>query len=89
MSNLDKDIMMAEKLGYGIHYGRYKADHPHTQHEEETQEAKATCLLCGNSINRPRHNQKYCCTRCQHIAGMRRHLKKRKESEVEHQTLAE
>lgn len=30
MDNLARDVRMAEKLGYGCHYGWYKADHPHT-----------------------------------------------------------
>lgn len=30
MDNLERDVRMAEKLGYGCHYGWYKADHPHT-----------------------------------------------------------
>ena len=31
MDNLDKDIRMAEKLGYGVHYGAFKADYPNTK----------------------------------------------------------
>ena len=37
--NLDLDVRRAQLLGYGIHYGRYKADHPNTkQYETEPPE---------------------------------------------------
>ena len=28
MDRIEYDVMEAERLGYGIHYGHYKADHP-------------------------------------------------------------
>ena len=83
MTKLDKDIMMAEKLGYGIHYGWYKADHPHTIYQESKPETDTFCLKCNAPIYNPRYNQKYCCTRCQSIAGASRYYQRRKESKVE------
>lgn len=32
---LAMDVLRAELLGYGCHYGQYKADHPHTRAENE------------------------------------------------------
>lgn len=32
---LDYDVKQAEALGYGCHYGKYKADHPNTELEFE------------------------------------------------------
>ena len=37
MTNLDKDLIMMEKLGYGPHYGNYKVDFPNTM-EKDPQE---------------------------------------------------
>lgn len=56
MDNLDKDVAMAMKLGYGVHYGRYKADYPHTREKEPEvilDESKfGTCLNCGRRFSK-------------------------------------
>ena len=36
--NIDLDVRRAELLGYGIHYGRYKADYPNTKGMDPEQE---------------------------------------------------
>lgn len=28
LDNIEKDVIAAMELGYGVHYGHYKADHP-------------------------------------------------------------
>lgn len=33
--NIDLDVEDAERLGYGCHYGHYKADHPNTKDANE------------------------------------------------------
>lgn len=33
--NIDMDVEDAERLGYGCHYGHYKADHPNTKDANE------------------------------------------------------
>lgn len=33
--NIDLDMEDAERLGYGVHYGHYKADHPNTKEANE------------------------------------------------------
>ena len=35
--HLEYDVMRAEALGYGCHYGAYKADHPETKAEFEAE----------------------------------------------------
>lgn len=49
MDNLDKDIRMAEKLGYGVHYGAFKADYPNTREKtpEQIDPELQPCLWCG------------------------------------------
>lgn len=56
---LEYDVMQAEALGYGCHYGRYKADHPNTAADFEAlhgkkqapkadpQKRERTCINCG------------------------------------------
>lgn len=64
IDNLDKDIKMAEKLGYGIHYGAYKADHPHTKEMEPEiiSEDSQACLWCGILFRRERSQRKIFCS---------------------------
>lgn len=81
MTNLDRDIRMAEKLGYGVHYGLYKADHPHTKDIEVDVRIAAPrkCQNCGAVFYHERGNKIYCSVRCQKNAGMRRHNQRKKE----------
>lgn len=61
LDNLDRDVIRAERLGYGCHYGQYKADHPHTRAEGsnpapiiEAQEIPNTlksCRMCGKMFD--------------------------------------
>ena len=56
MDNLDKDVAMAMKLGYGVRYGRYKADYPNTREKEPEvilDESKfGTCRNCGRRFSK-------------------------------------
>lgn len=73
MTNLDKDIRRAEKLGYGVHYGAYKADHPNTK-EPEPQEIDPrvkACRHCGRLFREDRGHRRIFCNddcRIQHNA---------------------
>lgn len=83
MTNLDKDIAMAEQLGYGPHYGAYKADHPCTREPGPDPEIvpvtpekdvyEAVCPICGKSFEKAHALQMYCCQRCKDVAKQRRH----------------
>lgn len=66
MSNLDHDIREAARLGYGVHYGRYKADHPHAAQDQDDgqPEKTAKCAECGSLFVPKKVNQLYCCTAC-------------------------
>ena len=33
--SIEMDMLEAERLGYGVHYGQYKVDHPHTKEANE------------------------------------------------------
>lgn len=66
MSNLDHDIREAARLGYEIHYGRYKADHPSTAPKIEAGLPKRArrCAECDALFIPRRVNQLYCCEAC-------------------------
>lgn len=79
MDNLARDAMRMKALGYGVHYGRYKADYPHTADARRDPAPVATsatkvCENCGNTFSldgRPR-NAKYCSDFCYRQANNRR-----------------
>ena len=80
-----------QELGYGVHYGQYKADHPCTKGPETPPDTGSAriCPQCGDRFFLTRFNQKYCSTRCQNLAGMRRYNQRKKEAEKDAQTLGE
>lgn len=72
---LEYDLQRANALGYGCHYGDYKADHPNTRGEferltETTRRAATsvklgTCLHCGKEFEQGQYHRKYCSAECQ------------------------
>lgn len=80
--HLEYDVMQAEALGYGCHYGNYKADHPNTREEfenltgmkkvEKVDDGKVElhCLQCGATfyVSYLQKNKKYCCDECRQKA---------------------
>ena len=70
--NLDLDVHRAQLLGYGIHYGRYKADHPNTkQYDPVTTEPQdgskhRVCPVCGNRfpIGKRQGCRRFCSDEC-------------------------
>ncbi len=80
--HLDYDTRRAQELGYGVHYGRYKADHPNTRAEyERAAERKPkkpptktilTCKMCGlEFVKGTGPKQLYCSPECKEEAGRR------------------
>lgn len=69
MDNLEKDVREAMRLGYGIHYGNYKVDHPHTRDDLDMppppKHPPKKCPECGIEFIPERANQKYCSADCQ------------------------
>lgn len=65
MSNLDKDLVMMEKLGYGPHYGNYKVDFPNTMEKDpkeiEERHNFRPCRNCGTMIKLDRGRRKLYC----------------------------
>ena len=70
MDNLDKDIRMAEKLGYGVHYGAFKADYPNTKEKtpEQIDPDLQPCLWCGMLFRKdPGRRKLFCCDVCRRM----------------------
>lgn len=83
--HLDLDSRRALALGYGVQYGRYKADHPVTPAEEaEPVSVKApekkppVCRICGAEIPKRSKMRKYCSAECAD-EGRRRSLEAARE----------
>ena len=71
MDNLLKDVREAERLGYGVHYGHYKVDHPHTADvsvDLEPDPILRKCAECGGEFVPAHGNQLYCCVECKDAA---------------------
>lgn len=76
LDNIERDVIAAMRLGYGVHYGHYKADHPHTRENpqlpvpkpepEKPVEAEqdAVCVFCGKMYIRNHGCRKYCSDEC-------------------------
>lgn len=82
MDNLDRDVKAAMRLGYGVHYGRYKVDYPNTKDDAEemplpTKPSKR-CPECGMEFVPGRVDQKFCTDDCRNRANMR--LRSRRKS---------
>lgn len=78
--NLALDAMAAQALGYGCHYGAYKADHPHTYAEREAAGVfdkpkrrqkgyDRICAYCGRYFVGKVRTAKYCSDICKSAAN--------------------
>lgn len=86
LDNLTRDVLEAERLGYGCHYGNYKADHPHTRPaadaliiEPEKPEEIRICKHCGTSFVRQRNLRDFCSGVCKraHAAQLNNEARRR------------
>ena len=72
LDHIERDVIAAMKLGYGVHYGHYKADYPHTSDEEPLEmeivppERVRVCKQCGKLfvVSSSQHNKIYCDDYC-------------------------
>lgn len=68
LDNLTRDVLAAEALGYGCHYGDYKADYPNTRDTPlpVKSEPMKTCPTCGKSFpSNGKTRPAYCSPVCQ------------------------
>lgn len=68
LDNIDRDMIAAQALGYGVRYGAYKVDHPNTRDAEPEvlPEGTGKCLYCGAVFSRRngRRRRLYCGDEC-------------------------
>ena len=92
MDRLTRDVLEAERLGYGVHYGHYKADHPHTgdpgPRKIDPGSVECICTQCGKKYTKPRNSARhFCSNECRFNHARAEVAKKRAEEtkeEVEH-----
>ena len=84
MDRIEYDVMEAERLGYGIHYGHYKADHPISDWTPEIANRPKPipprkCKECETEFIPDRPNMWYCCDDCRNRRNARLGYQKRKK----------
>ena len=79
LDNIDLDVIDADRLGYGPHYGHFKADHPYTKEANEARliEKKKPappkkmyelkCHTCGELFAAKSPYKRYCCSKCKSL----------------------
>lgn len=88
MDNLTRAVLAAERLGYGCHYGNYKADYPHTRPApddpagtlpEMPQEIRK-CSHCGKPFVRRTNLRRFCSETCKHAHSAQLNLEARRRT---------
>lgn len=83
MDRIEYDVMEAERLGYGVHYGHYKADHPISDFNPDAPQKPKTlpsrkCKECEKEFTPERPNMWYCCEDCRNRRNARLGYHKKK-----------
>ena len=92
LDHLTRDVLEAERLGYGCRYGDFKADHPHTYYKGEDREpgpepvtgrVLKNCQHCGLEFyaNPHQSNKLYCSEECRIKHNAERENQRRKNGE--------
>lgn len=84
--NIERDVIAAMKLGYGVHYGAYKADYPNTKDaeinlDELDPDQIRICRGCGKRFGlTDRSSRKlYCSDECRAEHNSRLYCQRKKE----------
>lgn len=82
MDNLAMDCARAKALGYGCHYGWFKADYPNSSAipvKEAGGDLYKTCAHCGERFIPSKKGVKYCGAICSYNANYERIKQRRAE----------
>ena len=91
LDNIDLDVIDADRLGYGPHYGHFKADHPYTKEANEPRLRKnqkpappkkmyeLKCHTCGALFEAKSPYRRYCCSKCKSMKKAKEKQKQEKE----------
>lgn len=93
--NLTLDVMDAQRMGYGVHYGHFKADHPNTAAANEArleQKKKKVstwpiydriCCTCGRQFQTDHKQRIYCSDKCKELRDGERWRRRKKAKEAQ------
>lgn len=80
MDNIDRAMKEAERLGFGVSYGKYRAAYPSgsagvlpsPRKSAVPQKPAASCVCCGKPFVRTHASQVYCSEECRYIVFRKR-----------------
>ena len=80
MDNIDRMMKEADRLGFGVSYGKYRAAYPNgsggvvpaTQKPKLPEKPTGTCLMCGKLFVKDHANNIYCGPECKIAAERKR-----------------
>ena len=80
MDNIDKMMKEADRLGFGVSYGKYRAAYPNGSGDalvrpvepEPVEKHSRTCRRCGKHFVGVHGSQVYCSQECRHAAIIER-----------------
>jgi hypothetical protein len=95
MDNIDRIMKEADRLGFGVSYGKYRAAYPNGSGDvlvrpvepEPAEKPSRICKRCGRTFVAAHGSQAYCSQECRHAAIIERQdawykRKKRKEKRL-------
>lgn len=80
MDNIDRIMKEADRLGFGVSYGKYRAAYPNDNGQALSAEsvgpeyATFPCKCCGKPFVRSHANLLYCSEECRHQAKRKRDI---------------
>lgn len=78
MDRLTKDSKAASDSG--MSYGKWKASHPHTEHEGQNDETGRRCIVCGKKLHG--HQMRFCGPVCRYNNSYEKEKVKRAEAKA-------
>ena len=91
MDNIDRIMKEADRLGFGVSYGKYRAAYPNggnvvakPAESEPPKRLSGTCRGCGKPFIKTHGSQAYCSQECSHAAARKRqdaHYKRKRLKE--------
>ena len=77
MDNIDRIMKEADRLGFGVSYGKYRAAHPNGSGDvipaaskpKSPEKPTGNCVFCGNPFVKSHANQVYCGDECRYEAS--------------------
>lgn len=85
MDNIDRILRDADKAGFGVSYGKYRAAHPQVSVKKEDsakdKDSTKICAECGMEFKTNRQDKIYCSAECSNRSCSRACYRNRKEKQ--------